>query len=89
MNGSRSLTSTSPNLLRQGVRYGLAGAFVAGVYLLSTTILSALVGMPFRYALAIGFTLQLAVHFTLQRTRSFGFTTSLLRFPFAVRRDAI
>jgi putative flippase GtrA len=50
------------------MRYALAGAFVGLVYLLTTTFLAVVVGLPFRDALAIGFTFQLAVHFTLQRT---------------------
>lgn len=45
----------------------LAGAFVGLVYVLGTTFLAVVVGLPFREALALGFTLQLAVHFTLQR----------------------
>lgn len=54
-------------LLGQGVRYVLAGGVVATVYLLSTTILAVVVGLPFQEALLIGFVLGLAVHFTLQR----------------------
>jgi putative flippase GtrA len=50
------------------MRYAVAGAFVALVYLLTTTLLAVVVGLPFREALVIGFTLQLAVHYTLQRT---------------------
>jgi putative flippase GtrA len=54
-------------LLGQGLRFALAGSVVAAVYLLTTTILSAVVGLPFQVALIIGFSLGLAVHFTLQR----------------------
>lgn len=37
------------------------------VYLTTTTVLSAVVGLPFQVALAIGFCLALICHFTLQR----------------------
>ncbi|HYM55070.1 MAG TPA: GtrA family protein [Solirubrobacteraceae bacterium] len=67
MNSLRRLLTPASGLLGQGTRYALAGAFVALVYLLTTTFLAVVVGMPFREALAIGFALQLAVHFTLQR----------------------
>jgi putative flippase GtrA len=62
------LVTPASGLLGQGMRYALAGAVVALVYLLTTTFLAVIVGMPFRGALAIGFTVQLGVHFTLQRT---------------------
>jgi putative flippase GtrA len=54
-------------LLGQGVRYGLAGATVALVYLSTTTILAEVVQIPFQIALAIGSCVALVVHFTLQR----------------------
>ncbi|MGH2854514.1 MAG: GtrA family protein [Solirubrobacteraceae bacterium] len=49
------------------MRYVLAGVVVALVYLLTTTFLAAILGMPFQAALPIGFALAIAVHFTLQR----------------------
>ncbi len=49
------------------MRFALVGCIVAFVYLFSTTFLSAVVGLPFQLALAIGYCLALAVHFTLQR----------------------
>jgi putative flippase GtrA len=64
----RLLLTPASGLAGQGTRYAIAGAFVAGVYLASTTFLAVVVGLPFREALPIGFTVQLAVHFTLQRT---------------------
>jgi putative flippase GtrA len=67
MNSIHRLLTPASGLRGQGARYALAGAFVAGVYILTTTCLAVVVGMPFRDALAIGFVLQLAVHFTLQR----------------------
>jgi putative flippase GtrA len=63
----RRLLTPESGLLGQGTRYALAGSVVAGVYLLTTTLLAVVIRLPFREALAIGFTLQLAVHFTLQR----------------------
>jgi putative flippase GtrA len=54
-------------LLGQGARFAIAGATVALVYLTSTTVLADVVGLPFQAALAIGYTLGLVVHFTLQR----------------------
>jgi prepilin-type processing-associated H-X9-DG protein len=58
---------TRSGLLGQGTRYALAGCVVALVYLLTTTALATLVGLPFELALAIGFCAGLVVHFTLQR----------------------
>lgn len=54
-------------MLGRLLRFGLAGGTVAGVYLLATLTLSQVVGLPFQLALAIGFSLALATHFTLQR----------------------
>jgi choline kinase/putative flippase GtrA len=56
-----------PDLFGQGTRYALAGATVTLVYLLTTTVLSALARLHFQLALAIGFCCALVVHFTLQR----------------------
>lgn len=64
----RTLLTPASGLLGQGTRYAIAGAFVALVYILTTTLLAVVVGLPFREALPIGFAVQLAVHFTLQRT---------------------
>jgi putative flippase GtrA len=63
----RILRSPSSGLLGQGVRYGLAGAAVALVYLSTTTVLAEVVRIPFQIALAIGFSVALVAHFTLQR----------------------
>jgi putative flippase GtrA len=63
----RRLLAPASGLPGQGVRYAIAGTVVALVYLSATTFLAVVVGLPFREALPIGFTLQLAVHFTLQR----------------------
>jgi putative flippase GtrA len=64
----RRLLRPESGLLGQGMRYAVAGAFVAVVYLATTTVLAVVIGLPFHEALVIGFTLQLAVHYTLQRT---------------------
>jgi putative flippase GtrA len=67
MSSVRRLLTPESGLLGQGTRYVLAGSVVVAVYLLTTTFLAVVVGLPFWEALAIGFALQLAVHFTLQR----------------------
>jgi len=45
----------------------MAGGTVALVYLTTTTVLAEVFGMPFQAALAIGFSVGIIVHFTLQR----------------------
>jgi putative flippase GtrA len=62
------LFTPASGLTGQGLRYAIAGSVVALVYLLTTTLLAVVIGLPFREALPIGFTVQLAVHYTLQRT---------------------
>jgi putative flippase GtrA len=62
----RSSASRS-GLLLQGARFALAGGIVSLVYLATTTLLADVAGLPFQAALAIGFSLAIAVHFTLQR----------------------
>jgi len=64
---ARKLRTPESGLLGQGVRFALSGGTVALVYLGSTTVLAEVVGLPFQAALAIGFSLGLVVHFTLQR----------------------
>jgi putative flippase GtrA len=63
----RSLRAPGPSIMRQGLRFALAGGTVALVYLTVTTVLAEVVGLPFQAALAIGFCVALVVHFTLQR----------------------
>lgn len=63
----RTLKTPESGLLGQGVRFALSGGTVALVYLGTTTLLAEVAGMPFQAALAIGFSLGLVVHFTLQR----------------------
>jgi putative flippase GtrA len=63
----RYLLSPESGVLGQGARFVLVGGICAVVYLTTTTVLSAVVGLPFQVALASGFLLALVVHFTLQR----------------------
>jgi putative flippase GtrA len=63
----RALRAPGPGIVRQGIRFALAGGTVALVYLSVTTALAEVVGLPFQAALAIGFSVGLLVHFTLQR----------------------
>jgi putative flippase GtrA len=58
---------SSSGVAGQGARYAMSGVVVALVYLLATTLLAEVVGLPFQVALPIGFALALCVHFTLQR----------------------
>jgi putative flippase GtrA len=64
---AQTLRSPSSGLIGQGTRFALAGGTVALVYLATTTILADIVGLPFQLALAVGFSVGIAVHFTLQR----------------------
>lgn len=64
----RLLRTRHTRLFGQGLRFALAGSTVALVYLLATTLLAVVAGLPFQAALAIGFCLALAVNFTLQRS---------------------
>jgi putative flippase GtrA len=63
----RRLLTPEAGLLGQGVRFIVGGCTSAAVYLLSTTVLALVVGLPFEMALAIGFCLLIAVNFTLHR----------------------
>ncbi|MGO9761771.1 MAG: GtrA family protein [Solirubrobacteraceae bacterium] len=63
----QTLLAPDSGLLGQGVRFALAGGLVALVYLLTTTALAVVAGVPFQIALVIGFCVAIAVHFTLQR----------------------
>lgn len=61
------LRSPRSGLLGQLVRFGVTGGLVTVVYLLITTVLSQVAGLPFELALAIGFVSAILLHFTLQR----------------------
>lgn len=65
--GARELVFRRSLFVGQGVRFVLAGGVVALVYLVTTTVLADVVGLPFQVALAIGLCVGLLVHFTLQR----------------------
>jgi putative flippase GtrA len=67
LRSARALLGPGSGLTGQGFRYAVAGVFVAGVYLLTTTILAVVVGLPFQVALSIGFGSGLGIHFTVQR----------------------
>jgi putative flippase GtrA len=54
-------------LIGQGARYAAAGATVALVALATTITLAEGVGLPYEAAFAIGYSLAIATHFTLQR----------------------
>ena len=55
-------------LAGQGARYALAGAAVAGVYVLATLALHHGAGLHFQLALALGLVIAVTTHFVLQRT---------------------
>jgi putative flippase GtrA len=61
------IRSPESGLAGQGLRFVMAGAFVATVYLTVTTVLHEAFSVRFQIALAVGFTVGVAVHFTLQR----------------------
>jgi putative flippase GtrA len=63
----RDIRSPDWGLAGQGVRFALAGSLVAGVYVAVTTLLHSVFSVPFQIALAIGFVVSVALHFTLQR----------------------
>jgi putative flippase GtrA len=59
----------SPDLgvLGQGMRFVLVGGSATGVYVLTTTLLADVAGLPFQLALSVGTCVALLMHFTLQR----------------------
>jgi putative flippase GtrA len=63
----RRLNAPESGVVGQGVRFAVSGGTVALVYLATTTVLAEVAGLPFQAALAIGFCVGVAVHFTLQR----------------------
>ena len=74
MSYARAIASTGSfryvalaELRRQWFRFVLVGGIVFGVYVGTTTLLAEVVGLPFEVALAIGFALAIATHFSLQR----------------------
>jgi putative flippase GtrA len=61
------LLAPEAGLLGQGARFVVGGCATAVVYLLSTTLLALVAGLPFEVALAIGFCLTISFNFSLQR----------------------
>lgn len=51
----------------QGLRFIASGGVVATVYIATTSLLGAVLGLPFALAIAIGFIVAISLHFTLQR----------------------
>jgi putative flippase GtrA len=63
----RDMRSPEWGLAGQGLRFLLSGGVVLCVYVTVTTVLHDALGVRFQIALAIGFLLSIAIHFTLQR----------------------
>jgi putative flippase GtrA len=63
----RDIRSPEWGLAGQGFRFALAGVAVATLYVAVTTILHDVFYVPFQIALAVGFVVSVALHFTLQR----------------------
>jgi putative flippase GtrA len=61
------LRSPELGLRGQGFRFLLVGGTVALVYLVLTTVLATVVGLPFELALVLAFSVSICLHFTLQR----------------------
>ena len=61
------LRSPDSGTVGQGLRYAISGTIVALWYLMATTVLADVLGLPFQLALAIGFVTAVLLHFTLQR----------------------
>lgn len=55
------------SLFSQGVRFAFTGCVVSAIYLLTTSALALIAGLPFQAALVIGFVVSVAVHFGMQR----------------------
>jgi putative flippase GtrA len=63
----RDIRSPQWGIAGQLIRFALSGSVVAAVYISVTTVLHDTFGLPFQVALAVGFLVGLALHFTLQR----------------------
>ena len=64
---ARSLRSPDSGVLGQGVRFILVGGTAVVLYVIITTVLANVVGIPFQVALAIGFVVAITIQFTLYR----------------------
>lgn len=60
-------STTWAELRGQGFRFAVAGGIVFATYVVTTTILAEVIGIPFEVSLAIGFALAIVTHFSLQR----------------------
>src|ERR1700722_15853102 len=54
-------------LARSGLRYGIAGATVAAIYLCVPVVLNGWAGVPIQVVIPIAYLLAISLHFTLQR----------------------
>jgi putative flippase GtrA len=63
----RDIRSPEWGVAGQGLRFVISGVIVATVYATSTTVLHDVAGLPFQLALALGFSMSVCLHFTLQR----------------------
>lgn len=63
----RDILSVDRGLAGQGLRFVLSGGLVLSVYVTLTILLSDVFLVPFQIALASGFVVGVALHFTLQR----------------------
>jgi putative flippase GtrA len=63
----RDVRSPEWGIAGQGIRFALSGTLVALVYVAVTTLLHDAFAVPFQIALATGFVVSVALHFTLQR----------------------
>lgn len=83
LNSLRRRRPPGLGIIGQVVRFGLSGAIVAAVYVVSTLLLAHVAELPFQLALGLGFALALATHFALQRlfvwVNDAGFALSLDR----------
>jgi putative flippase GtrA len=63
----RDIRSPRWGVIGQLLRFALSGGVVAVVYVSLTTVLHDVFAVPFQIALAIGFSVGVVLHFTLQR----------------------
>jgi putative flippase GtrA len=63
----KEIRSPDLGIIGQGVRFVLVGGSATGVYVLTTTVLADIIGLPFQLALSIGFCVAILMHFILQR----------------------
>jgi putative flippase GtrA len=63
----RRLFTSDSGILGQLVRFTLVGGLASLIYLLTTTLLALVVGIPFQVALTIGFLLSMVFNFAMQR----------------------